>query len=265
MAPAQAGSRNLLAFGPIFRPNPDMRTCRLYMPSSLDTGQKINLTDEQNHYLDHVMRLQSGDPVILFNGEGGEYNAVIYRPVKSKAVCHIEKYIPIDREMPCKAHIIQAACRNEKIEILLQKGTELGASSFQIVRTARSTLKLADNKLEARLKRWRTIIIEAVEQSGRTRLPSLCWHRSLADIRLSGLSYALHPLAARTWGQARKQIARSNAVDFVIGPEGGLNPHDLNTLTEMGCNMLTFGPRIMRTETAAPALLAATQAIQREI
>ncbi len=126
-------------------------------------------SDEQDHYLNHVMRLQNGDPVILFNGEGGEYNAVIHRPVKSEAVCHIEKHIPIDREMACKTHIIQAAFRNEKIEILLQKGTELGASSFQIVRTARSTLRLADNKLEARLKRWRKTIIEAVEQSGRTR------------------------------------------------------------------------------------------------
>ncbi len=72
------------------------------MSSSLDAGQKINLTDEQDHYLNHVMRLQNGDPVILFNGEGGEYNAVIHRPVKSKAVCHIEKHIPIYREMACE-------------------------------------------------------------------------------------------------------------------------------------------------------------------
>jgi len=241
-----------------------MQICRLYVQSPLNTGQEINLTDEQGHYLSHVMRLQDGNPVILFNGEGGEYSAVIHRIGKSETVCYIEKFTPIDREIPCKTHIIQAACRSEKIEAILQKGTELGASSFQIVRTERSALKLAGNKLNTRLKRWRKIIIEAAEQSGRTYIPSLHWRPAWKDVHFAGQSYAMHPLAAHTWAQSRYHIAQADEISFVIGPEGGLSSHDLNTLTEMGCATLVFGPRIMRTETAAPALLAAMQAMQQD-
>jgi len=238
-----------------------MQTCRLYVQAPLNTGQEINLTDEQGHYLHHVMRLQNGNPVILFNGEAGEYAAVIHRLGKSESVCHIKEFVPVNREMPCETHIIQAACRSEKIEAIIQKGTEMGAASFQIVRTERSTLKLADSKLDTRLKRWRKIIIEAAEQSGRTRIPTLRWHHSLEDIHLSGQSYVMHPLAAQSWVQSRERIAQINEIDFIIGPEGGLSNHDLNVLMQMGCVALTFGPRIMRTETAAPALLAAIQAI----
>jgi len=239
-----------------------MRTYRLYIQSPLDTEQDITLADEQAHYLHHVMRLQNGDPVILFNGEGGEYEAVIHGLGNTGALCRIGKYISIDREMSCKIHIIQAACRSEKIESLLQKGTELGAASFQIVRTERSALKLTGNKLETRLKRWQRIIIEAAEQSGRTRIPSLHWRHSLTDVRFTGQSYAMHPLAAHTWAQARNRMAQADEINFVIGPEGGLSKRDLDVLTEMGCETMAFGRRIMRTETAAPALLAAMQSIQ---
>jgi len=241
-----------------------MLICRLYIQPPLTTEREITLDDEQGHYLRHVMRLRSGDPVILFDGKGGEHEAIIQHLGKSGAVCHIGKHIPVNREMSCKTHIIQAACRSEKIEVILQKGTELGATDFQIVRTERSALKLTGNKLEARLKRWQKIIIEAAEQSGRTRIPSLHWCHTLAEIYFTGHSYAMHPLATQTWAQARKDISQVDEIDFVVGPEGGFSKRDLDILTEMGCRALVFGPRIMRTETAAPALLAAIQAIQQE-
>jgi len=240
-----------------------MQTCRLYIQQPLATEREIMLADEQGHYLHHVMRLRSGGPLILFDGKGGEYEAIIHQLGKSGAVCHIGKHIPVNRELSCKTHIIQAACRGEKIEAILQKGTELGAASFQIVRTERSALKLTGNKLEARLTRWRKIIIEAAEQSGRTRIPSLHWRHALAEIHFTSQRYAMHPLATQTWAQARKHISQANEIDFVIGPEGGLSKRDLDALTGMGCHTLVFGPCIMRTETAAPALLAAIQAIQQ--
>jgi len=246
------------------RPNPGMLTCRLYIHPPLTTEREITLDDEQGHYLRHVMRLRNGDPVILFDGKGGEHEAIIHRLEKSGTVCHVGKYIPVNREISCKTHIIQAACRSEKIEVILQKGTELGAASFQIVRTERSALKLTGSKLEARLKRWQKIIIEAAEQSGRTRIPSLHWRHSLAEIHFAGHSYAMHPFAAQAWTQARKHISQIDEIDLVIGPEGGFSKRDLDMLTETGCHSLAFGPCIMRTETAAPALLAAIQAIQQD-
>lgn len=244
------------------QPNPDIQTCRLYVQAPLEAGQEITLVNEHGHYLRHVMRLQHGDPIILFNGQGGEYHSVIHHLEKSKTVCLIKTFLPMDREMPCKTHIIQATCRSEKIENIIQKGTELGAASFQIIRTERSALKLTEPKLETRLKRWRKIIIEATEQSGRTRIPTLHWHHSLKDIHLSDPSYAMHPAATQTWAQAKERIIQASEITFIIGPEGGLSERDLSMLTKTGCNTLSFGQRIMRTETTAPALLAAMQAMQ---
>ncbi len=241
-----------------------MQICRLYIQSALETGQKIIIPIEQRHYLRHVMRLQNGDPVILFNGERGEYEARIHYHGKSETVCHINTFNLADCELPCEINIIQAACSNEKIEHIIQKGTELGAASFQIVCTERSALKLAGHKLDTRLKRWQKIIIEAAEQSGRTRIPTLHWHHSLEDIHLAETSYAMHPSATQSWMQRKDHLAQADEVAFVVGPEGGLSAADLNTLAETGCNTLSFGSLIMRTETAAPALLAAMQAIRHD-
>jgi 16S rRNA (uracil1498-N3)-methyltransferase len=238
-----------------------MRRHRLYTELALETGAEITLDDEQGHYLRHVMRLQGGDPVCLFNGRGGEYEAEIIRLARSGGLCRVGKHIDVDREMPCKVHIIQAASRNEKIEAVLQKGTELGTASFQIIVSERSALKLAGEKRAARLHRWRRIIVEAAEQSGRTRIPPLHWRESLAEICVRGTGYALHPSAELAWSEARDRIAAASELSLVIGPEGGLGSRDLQALAEMDCLALAFGPLIMRTETAAPALLAAIQAV----
>jgi len=241
-----------------------MRACRIYTESPLDVGSDIALNGEQRHYLRHVMRARAGGRIILFNGRGGEYEAVITRLDKSEGACHIETYIAAEREMPCRVHIVQAACRTEKIERVLQKATELGAAGFQIARCQRSTLRMTGDRLDSRLQRWRKIILEAVEQSGRTRIPTLAWRESLPDIRLAGRAYALHPDGGQSWAQARGRIAAAGELSMVIGPEGGFSKHDLQILSSLNCTTLAFGPRIMRTETAAPALLAAIQAVQEK-
>ncbi len=234
------------------------------MASPLAADTDISLNDEQRHYLTHVMRARAGSHIILFNGKGGEYDAVITRLDKSGVYCHIEAHTAVEREMSCRTHIMQAACRTEKIEWMLQKGTELGAAGFQIIRCERSTLRLTGNRLDSRLRRWEKIIIEAAEQSGRTRLPTLVWRESLAGARSSGQGYVLHPFAGRTWADVRKEIATAREISLAIGPEGGFSKHDLQILDTAGFRAFAFGARIMRAETAAPALLAAIQAV-REI
>lgn len=239
-----------------------MRLFRLYTESPLQAGQTITLDSEQAHYLRQVLRLSKGDALILFNGMGGEYSATISELHKARCICEVGEFSPVEREMACSIHIIQAASRSEKIETTLQKGTELGAASFQIVVSERGSLRLTEAKLKSRLQRWRRIIIEAAEQSGRTRIPSLSWCNSLHDIELHGLAYTLHPEEAIAWAGERSRIAEATEITFAIGPEGGWGPHDLEMLHSLECRPLAFGPRIMRTETAAPALLAAVQAIR---
>ncbi len=235
--------------------------CRLYINQTIHPQQHITLTPEQGHYLRSVMRLASGDPVILFNGQGGEYQATIEVLSRQESSLLVEHFRDIDRELPHAVHIVQAACRSEKIDTILQKGTELGAASFTIVRSERSSLKLDGAKLEKRLQRWQKIIIEAAEQSERTKLPTLSWSPKLQHTLHREHAYLLHPESSRAWSDLRHHIIAAHEVTFAIGPEGGWSRRDIEILQQQGFTNLTFGPRIMRTETAAPALLAAIQSL----
>jgi len=238
--------------------------CRLYTEQALQVGSPVTLPPEQAHYLRQVMRLQAGDTVVLFNGRGGEYSGRIEQLTKAHTRCTVNSFSDISRELNCRLHVIQTACHSEKIESVLQKGTELGAAGFQIVRSERSSLKLNGSRLEKRLDRWRKIIIEAAEQSGRTQIPELAWHDSLQTVTGSGLNVVLHPHAAKTWHEAGPKLSTAPDITLAIGPEGGWSSRDLDILQALGFQPMTFGTRILRTETAAPALLAAIQAIRND-
>ncbi len=235
-------------------------TCRLYLNQPLEVGASLTLPSDQAHYLRSVMRLAAGDQVILFNGQGGEFLCRIEQLTRENPAVLVESHADIDREMPKRVHIVQAACPSEKIETVLQKATELGAASFTIVRSQRSTLKLDGAKLKKRLQRWQNIVIEAAEQSGRTMAPDVSWINSLKEIPAQGLCFTLHPEPeATSWKEQNEAMLQTKDITLAIGPEGGWSDHDIEILNTVGFTCLTFGPRIMRTETAAPALLAAIQ------
>jgi 16S rRNA (uracil1498-N3)-methyltransferase len=238
--------------------------CRLYIEQALQVDSLVTVPPDQAHYLRQVMRLQAGDPVILFNGQGGEYSSHIEQLTKTHAQCMVDSFSDISRELGYGLYIVQAACRSEKIESVLQKGTELGAASFHIVRSERSSLQLNGSKREKRLDRWRKIIIEAAEQSGRTHIPELTWHDSLLSLSGSGFSVVLHPHEARDWNEVKPELITASNITLAIGPEGGWSPGDLEKFSTLGFQPMGFGARILRTETAAPALLAAIQAIRND-
>jgi 16S rRNA (uracil1498-N3)-methyltransferase len=238
-----------------------MRLSRLFTDALLDSGRDVHLSSEHGHYLRQVLRLQKGDHLVLFDGSGGEYHAEITLLRKQTCTCHVLSFDAVDRELSTPVHIIQAACRSDKIDTVLQKCTELGAASFQIVASDRATLRLAANKLDARLSRWRKIIIEAAEQSGRTRVPEISWRQTLADIQAEGGRLMLHPEAALLWTDARQLIVNAPSIYLAVGPEGGWSARDLEQWHQLGFEGLGFGNRILRTETAAPALLSAIQAV----
>lgn len=236
-------------------------SCRIFVNHSLQTDMHLQLDQETTHYLLQVMRRKIGDPIIVFNGHGGEFSGRITAVSGRQVVCELHSFHNVDRELPCHVHIVQAATRNEKLESVLQKGTELGAASFTIVRSERSILHLQQRKLAARLERWKKIIIEAAEQSGRTMIPDLLWYETLAEIQDRGTCFALHPESATSWEESRPLLSTATVISLAIGPEGGWSTKDLRQLAKRGYAPLAFGPRIMRCETAAPALLAAIQAI----
>ncbi len=235
--------------------------CRLYIDEEITVGSSMGLASDQGHYLRTVMRLGPGNPVIIFNGFGGEYQASIEMINKQETSVYIESFVDITREMPVRVHIVQAACRSEKIDVVLQKATELGAVSFSIVRSERSSLKLDGTKLDRRIERWQKIVIEACEQSERTIIPKVQWINKLSDTPNLGLAFTLHPDTDTSWPEQRQHMLSTPDITFAIGPEGGWSNRDIETLAARGFQAVRFGPRVMRTETAAPALLAAVQSL----
>lgn len=241
--------------------HPSSPRCRIYLDAGLHVGQEVAIGADQAHYLRHVMRLNIGDILTVFNGRGGECRASITGLAKAYASCRIEEFDDVSRELPVGIHIIQCANKSEKIETVLQKGTELGAAGFQIAVSERSQYRLPEGKREARLERWQKIIIEAAEQSGRTAIPDLSYRNSLAEVEWQPQAYALHPQAALPFAVVRHDFSGATGISLAIGPEGGFSARDLELLQASGCRSMSFGPRIMRTETAAPALLAAIAAV----
>ncbi|MDQ6995487.1 MAG: 16S rRNA (uracil(1498)-N(3))-methyltransferase [Mariprofundaceae bacterium] len=238
-----------------------MPHCRIFFPQPLALHTSLPIAENITHYLRHVMRLHEGDFMTVFDGQGGEYQARIEQLSKQHASCYLTSFEDVCRELPIPIHIIQCANKSEKIETVLQKGTELGAASFHITNSQRSVLKLSGIKLNKRLERWQRIIIEAAEQSERTSIPKLHWHAHLSDIPSFEHGYALHPHQSTPWQKLREHLCQAHSLAYAIGPEGGWSNDDLNVFADKGFQNMTFGSRIMRTETAAPALLAATQAL----
>ncbi len=255
----------MVAGKPVFGPNPPMlshRTkCRIHLDQPLHVDHQAEIPADQAHYLRHVMRLTAGDPITVFNGLGGEYETTIIGLGKKGGSCRLDRFVDVDRELPVRIHIIQCANKSEKIETVLQKCTELGAASFQIAHSERSQLRLPEQKLAGRLERWQRIIIEAAEQSERTVVPSVNWCPSLQKIETVGSAYTLHPETVVNWKERRQDMASATDITLAVGPEGGWSRRDIDTLNGLGFSNLTFGSRVMRTETAAPALVAAIQAI----
>ena len=239
--------------------------CRLYLDAALEINALVDIDAEQTKYLRQVMRLQAGDEITVFNGQGGEFSAEIRVLSKNSGQCVLRAFHDVNRELPCRVHIIQAANRSEKIETVLQKATEMGAFDFQIVNSERATFHLPSNKREKRLQRWQKIVTEAAEQSERTAMPSVTWVDKLHNIKLNGSlnskGFILHPRDAMLWQSVRDNIVGLEDITIAIGPEGGWTNQELEVMYNKGFVGLAFGQRIMRTETAAPALLAAIQAV----
>ncbi|MBF0281501.1 MAG: 16S rRNA (uracil(1498)-N(3))-methyltransferase [Zetaproteobacteria bacterium] len=236
--------------------------CRLYSHQAITLGKSLSLDADQGHYLRMVMRLHKDDHIILFNGEGGEYLAQIEHLAKNDTQCTVLAFTQVERELAVPVHIIQCANNRDKIETVLQKGTELGAASFQITSSERAQFILkGEAKIAERLTRWNKIVIEAAEQSGRTRIPQISWSPSIEQIQIQGHGYLLHPHFGDHWNDLQSCVKQQQPVTLAIGPEGGWSDLDIEKLTQLGCNPIRFGSRIMRTETAAPALLAAVQCL----
>ena len=240
-----------------------MRIVRIHVDLPLDAGSEVALPAQASEHVARVLRLAAGDALTLFNGDGADYAATIASVGKREMLVQVLHRQAVDRESPLPLTLAQGVARGDKMDLIVQKATELGAARIVPLLTERSEVKLDSARTEKRLAHWRAVAASACEQCGRARLPEIlpaqalpAWLASLDGD--AALRLALLPEAAAC---ARELRPDGKGALLVVGPEGGLGERDVALLNEAGFTGLRLGPRILRTETAGLAALAALQAM----
>ena len=240
-----------------------MRLIRCHVGAPLAPGQRVPLPEDKSLHLLRVLRLRAGDAVTLFNGDGHDYPARITGTEKKTVELTVEGVQARGNESPLAITLLQGVARGDKMDLILQKATELGVHAIQPVLTERTEVKLEGERAERRLAHWRGVVAAACEQSGRARLPAVA-----EPLPLQAAVAALPATARRLildphQGRALKALGidASRPLALVIGPEGGLGERDLGLLMQSGFEGVRLGPRVLRTETAGLAVLAALQAL----
>ncbi len=243
-----------------------MRTIRVLAPGLPAAGGSFELPAGAAAHVARVLRLVAGDELVLFDGAGQEAAATIAE-IRGSSV-HVNVTVPavVDRESPLSLTLVQGVSRGERMDLVMQKATELGVARLVPVMTERSVVKLDAAQAAKRLQHWQGVVAAACEQSGRAWLPEvlppqplLKW---LAQPAKEGEQrFLLHPGSST---RARDLPALRSAT-LLIGPEGGLAPQEREAALLAGFQDLSLGPRILRTETAALAALAALQAVAGDL
>lgn len=238
-----------------------VRLTRLFTDQPLAPESTVELETRTGHYLQRVLRLRPGDALVLFNGDGFDYAAELEGGARDRTRVRVDARLPAAPESPLQLMLVQAVGKGDRMDYSLQKATELGVAAVRPLFTERTGVRLAGSRLERRVVHWRGVLTAACGQCGRGRVPELLPPLSLAEWldapatarRLVLAPGAERPLAAVNLGDA--------GVELVVGPEGGWSEQEFAALGAAGCEAVSLGPRVLRTETAGPAAIAVLQAL----
>ncbi len=236
-----------------------MRTTRIFQDCELIVGKTIQLDAEAANHLVSVLRLREQTPIILFNGQGGEFQTTIAQIEKRKVFVLIEKFDGIEREPSIQIHLAQSISRNDKMDLIIQKAVELGVAQITPIITERCNTKLSQDRWMKRLLHWRKIIISACEQCGRNKLPQLNDITEITDY----LSNESAPTRFIFHHQAEASLPffdeTPHSFSLLIGPEGGFTQEEIASAIKHQFMGIKLGPRILRTETAGMTAIASLQ------
>lgn len=239
-----------------------MRIPRIYTQQTLSTDSRIELEANAGHHVARVLRLRAGATLVVFNGDGSEYAAVIEAVKGGSVQARIGTQHWPARESGLSLSLGQGISRGERMDYTLQKSVELGIRQVTPLWTRRSQVRLKAGRLEKRIQHWRSVARSACEQSGRLILPVVDDATTLDDwCRQSdshGLCLVLDPAAGQTLSDLKPA---TSTIRLLIGPEGGLDEKEIRSAKDYGFTAVRLGPRILRTETAAVAALSALQTL----
>ena len=233
---------------------------RFFAPVELSPGAEIELPERAARHC-AVLRLRCGDAVTVFNGEGGEFAAKLTRASRNNARAVVISMQAVERESPLAIVLAQCVSSGDRMDVTLQKSTELGVSRIVPIASERSVVRLSSDRADRRVAHWRNVVVAACEQCGRNRVPEIAAITDLATflgrVRGEGMRLLLAPDADRDL----KHLEPPRAVTLLVGPEGGLTLGERRDAGTSGFEPVRFGPRVLRTETAPLAAIAAMQAL----
>ncbi|WP_295952534.1 16S rRNA (uracil(1498)-N(3))-methyltransferase [Rhodoferax sp.] len=230
---------------------------RFYCPAPLATGASLDLPAGPARHV-QVLRMQPGQTITLFNGQGGEFEATIERMSRSDVAVVVGTHDPVEREAARAVHLVLGMPANDRMDWLVEKAAELGVASIQPLVTERSVLRLTGERADKKRAHWHAVGVAACEQSGRNRVPEVHAVRSFGDWVASADGGFL--LSLRTGSQPMlAALSPSGPIHFLSGPEGGLSPSEEDAAIARGYRPVTLANRVLRSETAPLAALAQLQ------
>ena len=233
---------------------------RFYLPTALAPHTTLNLPDNIIRHI-HVLRLNAGDSITLFNGTGNDFAATLQTIGKRHAECHIHAQRQPENESPLAITLVQAISSGERMDFTLQKSVELGVRAIQPMISERCVVRLSGDRAEKRVQRWQDIVIAACEQSGRSIVPTVQPIVSFSDY-LRQMPPELHLMMSLRRATTLRDITPApQTLRLMIGPEGGWTPAEEQAALAAGVQTITLGKRVLRTETAAMAAMAAMQVL----
>ena len=245
-----------------------MSNLRFYSTETLQIGATIKLSDNAATHATRVMRLNVGDDLTLFNGDGFDYSCALMSVKKSEALVIVKSSKKIENESNLNITLLQGISAGDRMEYTLQKAVELGVTQIIPIKTERSVVKLSPERAEKRLEHWQNIVVSACEQSGRAVIPQLeapttmaLWlAKTPSSFKVEGkaLRITLDPLADKKLADLTKP---QGEIQLLIGAEGGLSNEELSLAKQHGFIGVQLGQRILRTETAPLAAIAAMQTL----
>jgi len=247
-----------------------VRLTRVYVETPLAAGSLVQLPADTASHLAKVLRARAGDELILFNGDGREFQGAIEAVRGSRVSASVGDSRPVDRESPLSITLVQCVPRGDRMDFIVQKATELGVTRIVPVLSQRSVVRLDKSQAESKVLHWRAVAVSACEQCGRNRLPAIEAAQPLLNYlgeapADAGTRWVFEPASASQADTAAPRTDPAPAVamtsaEIAIGPEGGFATDELEAFRVAGFAQVALGPRILRTETAAIAAVVWLQA-----
>lgn len=236
-----------------------MNLPRFYCREALAPGARIELPAPVARHAVRVLRLPPGAPMILFDGRGGEYLAHIERIERDRVLAELADWRDVERESPLAVTLVQALQAGEKMDFTIQKAVELGVRDIVPVESRRSVMRLSGDRAGKRVAHWQGVAASACEQCGRNQVPLVAPLEKLENWLARPADGALRLMLAPDAEWTLAELSPASCIQLLIGGEGGLDPQEVIAACQAGFQAVRLGPRVLRTETAGLAGLAALQ------